>query len=157
MAFGSGLMTMIETGAGLVVGTVGADGEPRATRAWGLTVVDPDARRVRLVMSADDPVTVENLAGGVISVTGADVRTFRSVQVKGTIVAVEPPTADDVTLARDQSDRFLTAIEETDGDPAELMRRILPHEMIAVELVVAEMYDQSPGPGAGTALGRSDP
>ena len=59
MAFATELVMILETGAGLVVGTVSADGEPRADRAWAASVVDADSRRLRFVMSADDPAVVE--------------------------------------------------------------------------------------------------
>jgi hypothetical protein len=144
---------MIEAGAGLVVGTVSADGEPRATRAWAATVVDADARRVRVAIGADDEVAVENLAGGALSLTGADVTTFRSVQMKGHVVAVESPTAEDVDLVRLQSGLFFGAVHATDGNPHELLRRILPHEVIVVEMIVEEMFDQTPGPEAGSRIG----
>ena len=151
--FGSELTTMIEDGAGLVVGTVGHDGEPRAARAWSALAVDPDERRIRIVVGADDPVTVENLAvGATIALNGANVRTFRSVQLKGKIVAVEPATADDLDTARVQSERFLQAVHETDGNPLEQLRRMLPLDVVAVEVVVDEMYDQTPGPEAGGPL-----
>jgi hypothetical protein len=151
--FGSELTAMIEDGAGLVVGTVGDDGEPRATRAWSVTLVDPDERRVRVVVSADDEVTVANLrVGTTLALNGADVRTLRSVQLKGRVVAVEAAGPDDLDSARDQSERFLQAVHDTDGNPLEQLRRILPIEVVVVEVVVVEMYDQTPGPDAGGAL-----
>ena len=151
--FGSDLTAMIEDGAGLVVGTVGDDGEPRATRAWSVTLVDPDERRVRVVVSADDEVTVANLrVGTTLALNGADVRTLRSVQLKGRVVAVEAAGPDDLDSARDQSERFLQAVHDTDGNPLEQLRRILPIEVVVVEVVVVEMYDQTPGPDAGGAL-----
>jgi len=153
MAFATELVTMIEAGAGLVVGTVSPSGEPRADRAWAASVVDAASRRIRFVMSADDPVVVEHLSSGRVSLTGADVTTYRSVQLKGRPVVVEPPTADDVELTRHQSGVFFEAVHRADGNPVELLRRILPHEMIAVEMVVDESFDQTPGPSAGTALG----
>lgn len=151
--FGSELTSMIDAGAGLVVGTAGADGEPRATRAWAVTVVDDGTRRVRVVVSADDPVSVANLrTGAVVALNGADVRTFRSVQLKGRVMAVESPSADDLGTTRAQSDRFLQVVHETDGNPLELLRRILPVEVVVVELEIDEMYDQTPGPDAGGPL-----
>ena len=151
--FGNELTSMIDDGAGLVVGTVGDDGEPRATRAWSVSVVDPDECRVRVVVGADDPVTVANLVVGAgVALNGADVRTFRSVQLKGRIVAVEAPDPTDLEVTRVQSDLFLRTVHETDGNPLESLRRILPLDVVAVEIVVEEMYDQTPGPDAGRPL-----
>ena len=151
--FGSELTSMIEDGAGLVVGTVGDDGEPRACRAWAVTVADPEGGRLRVVVGGDDPVTVANLrVGATLAVNGADVRTFRSVQLKGRIVEVVEAVAGDLAASRAQSDRFLQAVHETDGNPLDQLRRILPNEIVVVEIVVDEMYDQTPGPEAGGPL-----
>jgi hypothetical protein len=152
VTFGSELVEMLGTGAGLVVGTVSAEGEPRADRAWGASVVDADACRIRFVMSADAAAVVENLQSRWVSLTGAEVSTYQSVQLKGRPVLVEAPTAADLELARVQSEVFFAAIHRVDGNPIEALRRMLPLEMVAVEMVVEESFDQTPGPSAGSAL-----
>jgi hypothetical protein len=148
-------MTMLESGAGLVVGTVSPEGIPRADRAWAASVVDADSRRIRFVMSSDDAAVVDNLQSGRVSLNGADVRTYQSVQFKGRPVVVEAPTAADIDLARRQSETFFEAVHLTDGNPVEALRRILPLEMVAVEMIVEESFDQTPGPSAGAALSGS--
>jgi len=137
----------------LIVGSVGPDGEPRATRAWSAVVTDHATRRVRVVVSADDPTIDEHLAGGVLALTGADIRTLQATQLKGPIVAVEEPTASDIDAMAAQSTAFFDAVMATDGNPIELLQRLLPARVVAVEFVVEEVYDQSPGPGAGERLG----
>ena len=152
MAFATELTTILEAGAGLVVGTVSAEGVPRADRAWAASVVDAENRRIRFVMSADDAAVVDNLQSGRVSLNGANVSTYQSVQLKGRPVVVEAPTASDVELAHRQSETFFTAVHRVDGNPMELLRRMLPTEMVAVEMIVEESFDQTPGPAAGTAL-----
>lgn len=152
MAFATELVTILESGAGLVVGTVSADGVPRADRAWAASVVDDGNRRVRFVMSADDSAVIDNLQSGRVSLNGADVSTYQSIQLKGRTMVVEAPTATDLELARRQSENFFEAVHRVDGNPMELLRRMLPHEMVAVEMIVEESFDQTPGPAAGTAL-----
>jgi xanthine/CO dehydrogenase XdhC/CoxF family maturation factor len=152
VSFADELMSILENGAGLVVGTVSADGTPRADRAWAASVVDADSRRIRFVMSADDAAVVGNLQSGRVSLNGADVRTYQSIQLKGRPVVVEVPTATDVDLARHQSETFFEAVHLTDGNPVEALRRMLPLQMVAVEMIVEESFDQTPGPSAGAAL-----
>jgi hypothetical protein len=147
--FSADVRSILAAGTSLIVGTVGPDGEPRATRAFALTIVDPEADVVRLVLSADDPVVVGHLDTGVIAVTAADVRTLRSVQLKGRIVAVEPTTADDEAVVADHSGRFFQAIHETDGHDLSAIRQMLPIETVSVEIRVEELFDQTPGPDAG--------
>ena len=152
--FGSELTTMIEAGAGLVVGTVDGNGAPRGIRAWGARVVDVERQRIRIVLTADDRLVVDNLAGGKAAFTAADVRTLRSVQLKGRVATVELPTPEDVELTRSQIDRFFEAVVETDRNSFRQLELMLPREMVAIELVVDEEYDQTPGPAAGTTLGQ---
>jgi hypothetical protein len=152
MAFASELTTMIDSGAGLIVGTVSADGEPRADRAWAAVVLDEQGRRVRLVMSADDPAVVRNLETGAVSLTGAEVVTYQSIQLKGRPVVVEPPTADDLEMASVQTATFFDAVHRTDGNPVESLWRMLPLQMVAVEMIVEETFDQTPGPAAGAVI-----
>lgn len=154
--FATELTTMLEVGAGLVVGTVSPDGTPRADRAWAAWVVDEDTCRLRFVMSADDAEVAANLQSGAVSLTGADVSTYQSVQLKGRPVVVEAPTPADLELVRLQSETFFEAVHRTDGNPVETLRRMLPHEMVAVEMLVEETFDQTPGPSAGTAMPQAD-
>ena len=152
MAFASELTIMIDSGAGLIVGTVSAEGEPRADRAWAAAVLDGQGRRVRFVMSADDPAVVRNLEAGSVSLTGAEVVTYQSIQLKGRPVVVEPPTADDIEMARVQTATFFDAVHRTDGNPREALWRMLPLQMVAVEMIVEETFDQTPGPAAGAVI-----
>jgi hypothetical protein len=154
--FSSDVMAILEAGTSLIVGTVGPDGEPRATRAFALSVVDDATNRVRVAVSADDPVAIEHLQTGAIAVTAADVSTLRSVQLKGRVQQVDPPTEHDLELVHEHSSQFFQAIASTDGIDVDVARRMLALSVVAVEFVVDELFDQSPGPAAGSpvALGR---
>src|SRR5688572_24637388 len=136
----------------LIVGTVDPGGEPRATRAWAATVVDAGQRRVRIVMSGDDPVVVDSLPGGIVAVTGAHVLTLESRQLKGRVQSVEPPTENDLTMMAEHSLVFMEAVHATDGNPISELQRLLPNDVVVIEVVVDELYDQSPGPDAGAAV-----
>jgi hypothetical protein len=147
--FSADVMSILAAGTSLIVGTVGPDGEPRATRAFALTLVDAEADVVRLVLSADDPVVVAHLDTGVIAITAADVRTLRSVQLKGRIIRVEPTSPHDEALVAEHSGRFFQAIHETDGHDLSAIRQLLPLRTVSVEVSVEELFDQTPGPDAG--------
>jgi hypothetical protein len=146
-------MAMLDRGCGLVVGTVGPDGEPHAERAWSARVVDEAARRLRMTMGADDERVVAGLEPGrSIALTGADVRTLAAVQVKGPITWCGPADETDLALMAQQSDLFLEAIHEVDRNPVEQLRRMMPLEVISVEFEVVEAFDQSAGPDAGARV-----
>jgi hypothetical protein len=152
-------VAFLESGCAVIVGSVGADGEPRANRGWGITVL-PDADdtklRVRVLVDASDPVVRENLERhGAIAVTAGNVRTLRSTQLKGHARAIEPATAAD----RDRAARYVAAfvgdVVETDRTPRELIERMVPADFVACVMEVDELYDQTPGPGAGARLERA--
>jgi hypothetical protein len=151
------LDAFLESGCSSIVGLVTATGEPFATRAWGTKVID-EPFRLRVLVGAGQlaaagrgPTLDEPFA---IAVTGADVRTLRSVQVKGTTVALEPAGAEDIERSARYCDEFAEAVQETDGVRRELMDRLVPLDLIACTVEVAEVFDQTPGPGAGARIAR---
>jgi hypothetical protein len=145
----------LESGAGLIVGLVTPDGLPFATRAWLLDVVDAGTGRARLVLGAGEleRLGVEHLIGASIAVTGADVRTFRSVQFKGTVTGVEPPTREDLAGSVRYQDTFFTAVMEMDWTRREVLDRLVPADFVTATVVITELFDQTPGPQAGSRLG----
>ena len=150
---GSDFLEHLDAGASLIVGTSNGHGEPRATRAWAAHIVEPEPLLIRVVVTADDPVTVANLSpGGSVAVTGCDVRTLRSVQVKGRVRSIAPADAADLAIVADHSRKFLEAVRDTDRAAIEMVARILPRTFVGVEIEVDQRFDQSPGPVAGRLL-----
>jgi hypothetical protein len=149
----SQLAAFLEGGCALIVGTVTAEGEPVATRGWGATVVDPVEGRVRLLLSSSEHQVLDHLGpGSRLAITGADVATLRSVQVKGRLLVIEPATVDDRARAQRFCHEFYTDIVETDHTPLEIVERITPSDYVAGVAVIDDVYDQTPGPGAGARL-----
>ena len=105
----------LHSGCALLIGTVSADGRPHASRGHGVRVIAGDPLRIRLVLSAEDTVLLENLrGGGRIAITTADVATLHSIQMKGVAAPVEPPTDADHATAASYTDQFLSDIEHVD-------------------------------------------
>lgn len=145
------MATFFEAGCALVIGVTTEDGAPHGARAWGLSVVQ--AGCVRLLVNAADDVALRVLRnGGRVAITGADVPTLRSMQAKGRAVAVEPATDADRARARAFRDDFFTDIAETDGTPMALLDRLVPLDYMACTVMIEEVFDQTPGPGAGAPL-----
>ncbi len=146
-------VALLESGCALVVGTTAADGAPHATRGWGLHVHDPAQGRMRVLVDDDPTVRACLSATGALAVTGADVHTLRSIQVKGRVEEVGGPTAEDRACFARYCDDFFGAVESVDHFPRRLMERLAPVSLAAVEVAAEELYDQTPGPAAGAALG----
>ncbi|MFN8018933.1 MAG: hypothetical protein U0P45_12530 [Acidimicrobiales bacterium] len=137
-------------GVSVIVGAAANDGEPFATRAFSVVPVRGDWTRVRVVVAADDPVPVAHLGEGAkVAITGADVVTLRSVQLKGRVALAEATTEEDLDRAMHHASEMARLIEETDGTDRAMVMRLVPFRMVAVEVEVEEHFDQTPGPGAG--------
>jgi hypothetical protein len=140
--------------AALVVGSVGVDGRPYAARGWGLTLVDPVTGASRLLLDERDRQRMVHLAGGgAISVTGSDVVTLRSCQVKGYVEGFEEVTAADEIHAAHYCDGYFGDIEAADHFPRRLLERHRPDGLFACRFVVEDVFDQTPGPHAGAPIG----
>jgi hypothetical protein len=150
---GAETAAFLESGCVLIVGTVSPDGEPHATRGWGLTVLEGHPTRLRLLLDADDTLGIEHLEPGRrIAITGGDVSTLKSTQLKGQIAQLEAATEADEERAARYLEEMITVIHEVDGTPREHVAGLRPSGYVACTVVVDEFYDQSPGPGAGAAI-----
>ena len=149
------VVALLGSGCATFVGTVDADGNPAAAYGMG-ALVSEDGSELRIVVGAEETQVLENLRStGVVALGATEVATLRSVQVKGRALRVEPVTAED----RIRTDHYLAAyfdeINRTDGSPVELIRRLVPRDFVAFVMTVDELYDQTPGPQAGSALSRT--
>ncbi len=144
----------LESGCALIVGTVAPDGEPFATRAWGLTILpDANSSEVRLLLDADDaPAFADRRTTGAIAITAANVPTLRSMQLKGTILRVEPASDADRARAKRFCREFFDDIVNTEHTPRALVERLEPEDYIACVVRIDERFEQTPGPAAGTAI-----
>lgn len=139
-------VSFLQGGCALIVCTLDADGEPFASRAWGLTVVSCEEMRVRLL------ATLDVLPRGAVAITGTDVPTLRSLQLKGRIVGVEPSNEADLVKSQQYTEAFYADVERTDNVPRELLNRMTPTDFLACTIEIEELYDQTPGPRAGSSL-----
>ena len=137
----------------LIVAAVTPDGAPHASRGWGITL-DADDRSARLLLAADDEVLLASLGehDARIAVTAGDIDTLHSTQIKGRAVSIEPVTADDERTAVDYFDGFAAAVERVDGTPRALIERLVPRAYVACTITIDEVFDQTPGPGAGASV-----
>jgi hypothetical protein len=148
------VVTLLESDAIILVGTVARDGLPEASRGWGLTVrTEAEPPEVRLLMPVVSTRARENLeATGRIAITVTDVETFRSAQVKGRVARFEAATDAD-SRAHERSFAALSeALQRSDGLPPEHFARVKPGPLTAVLVTLEEVYDQTPGPAAGVRL-----
>ena len=151
----AGVIELLESGCALIVGLVTAEGHPVAGRGWGLTLGDGGTRGRVLVGPADLELLGHawaDVVGTWIAVTGCNVLTLSSAQLKGPVSAIEPATPTDQELCDRFCDGFFGDVGQVDLIPRWMMERLVPPSLVAVEFGVVEAYDQTPGPGAGGEL-----
>lgn len=139
-------------GCALIVAAVDADGGPHALRGWGVHVVGDDPLVLHVLLDAHERDAIGHLdRSRPVAVTAADVRTLRSVQLKGRSGGIEPATADDAGRLARYVDAFFGDIEATDGTPRSVLSRLLPDpaELVRLAVEVDDRFDQTPGPSAG--------
>lgn len=153
VVIGSDAVELLEAGCALIVGFVTADGAPLATRGWGLTF-SPDRRSARLLIGADavEALGRVSLIGSQVGVTGCNVLTLVSRQVKGPVTSVRAADTNDAAVLARYCDAFFDDVAVVDSIPRVLMERLIPSAVVACDFEVAEVFDQSPGPGAGSPL-----
>jgi hypothetical protein len=76
---------------------------------------------------------------------------YSTVQVKGTMMAVQAPSAGDLERVRAHVDAFFAEVGRL-GLVEDVARRLVGTALRTVVVEVTERYDQTPGPGAGRAL-----
>jgi len=145
------VVAQLESPCSLLVGTVSQDGLPDAIRAWGVDVLGPD--RLRVLLAADATRARANLAaGGRIALTTTNFLTMVSWQLKGRATLVQDATAAD----RIHFDEFcagcLQILEPIHETPAATIARMIPAGVVACEMVVEQVFDQTPGPDAGARV-----
>ena len=142
---------LIESPCSLIVGSVDADGLPDAIRGWGVDVLGPD--RVRVLLAADADRTLANLAdGGRIALTATHFITAVSWQLKGVATVIEDASPADRILFDAYCSGCLQILSVAQDMPEGVIARLIPADVVACVMVVEQVFDQTPGPGAGARV-----
>lgn len=146
------IVQLLETGVSILVGTRDASLMPECTRAWGIHVGTGRDTVTIFLSDTFAGKTIDNLRGnGLIAVTCTRPTDHITCQIKGRVRTIKRMTP----AGRDHCRRWhrdfmaeLTAI----GVPTELPAAWIVEPTVAVEITVSEIFDQTPGPGAGKKI-----
>jgi hypothetical protein len=146
------LREFLDTGVAMLGASADAQLKPEAFRVWSATI--DDGGTLRALVTSDAARTLRSAHDGTwICFVFTDITTFRSVQVKGTMRGEPQPAGPaDAARMRRYDERFGAALEAV-GHPSRLGVRLHPAAVFAVSVTVERLYDQTPGPTAGTPLG----
>jgi len=146
------LVTFAEGGVSLLVGTCGPDLAPDCVRAGGVRVW-PDACRLTVLLpAATAAVSIANLAANPrLALTFSEIATHRTFQIKGAVLDVREGDESDRALALRYRTAFAAALA-TYGQLPRVALRISVWPCWAVDLDIATVYAQTPGPSAGARM-----
>ena len=148
------IVTLLETGVSVMVGTRNSSLMPECTRAWGIRVgAKRDSVTIFLSKSFAGH-TLENLRdNGQIAVTCTRPTDHVTCQLKGQVKSMKPATAADREMSRRWHHEFIAELTAI-GVPAALGEAWMTDPTVAVEIAVSDVFDQTPGPGAGKKIGQ---
>lgn len=146
------LAKCVEPGVSVIVGSVDADGNPSCCRAVGLRTNDGLATVTVFLPMATSRETMANVsATRRLAVVTTHPISHCATQLKGIVERTRP--------ARDDEEPFVVShfggfggVLNTIGYPLRVTRSIVHWPAYALEMRVEEIYEQSPGPKAGTRL-----
>ncbi|MGD9943001.1 MAG: hypothetical protein AB7L76_11870 [Burkholderiaceae bacterium] len=148
-------IAMIDKGISAIVGSRNAANRPSVMRAVG-TGISADGTEVTvfLARSQSRQLLQDLAATGEIAVVFSEPLSHRTVQVKARRVRLRAADEGDLPLLR----RYLASMEHEIGCigfDARFVRTVLAHRLddtVAVSFAPEQAFDQTPGPGAGSAL-----
>lgn len=141
----------------IVVGTRDADLRPRIGRGCGAWF-ERETGQVRVLISASQwaPAVRNAVSGAPIATTFVDPITYAAYQIKGRISEVAPATAADSARAEDYVARMLGVFMPLGVSRLQLSSTLVSHYPVAIGFWPAELFVQTPGPGAGRRVGRGE-
>ncbi|MFB3906776.1 MAG: hypothetical protein ACE15D_00080 [Candidatus Eisenbacteria bacterium] len=143
----------LQSGVSILVGTRSDRLLPDCCRAVGARVEDDGEELTVFLPAATGEGNVENVkSNGRIAVCFSRARDHRSLQLKGQVVSIREGGEDDRRIVQ----RYRAALAEAFGFigiPPRLTLRMNCWPCYAVRLHVDGIFLQTPGPGAGAALG----
>jgi hypothetical protein len=134
------------------VGTRAADLTPEVSMGWGIRVLEGGREVDIFIDRAAGARTLENLrTTRLIAVTCASAITFQTVQVKGLCTEIDSPSPDDLVWVNRHREAYAEAVRFR-AIPPQVSRSTWSREVMRVRFLVNELFDQTPGPGAGKKL-----
>ncbi|MDQ3281878.1 MAG: pyridoxamine 5'-phosphate oxidase family protein [Acidobacteriota bacterium] len=147
------LRNFLNEGVSVFVATVDADGVPTCCRGVALTSKDDFDTVTVYVPAATGQETVANVATTRrVAIGCSRPLTHDSVQIKGLTRGVRLAPPSDEAFVRERLSQFADVLGAT-GVPTHLIRSMAHWPAFAIDVSVEQVFDQTPGPKAGNAIG----
>lgn len=118
--------------------------------------VEPDAKSLRILLSRQQAAQLiqDALSSDQLALVLSDPPTHKTWQIKGHSVSELPCSPQDSSCIAGHIDAFAGVIEALDF-PRPFTKALyahVPEDVVCLRFVIAELFDQSPGPRAGMLL-----
>ena len=148
------IVHLLQTGVSVMVGTRDAALMPECTRAWGIHVGTDRGTVTVFLSKAFAGKTLDNLReNGRIAVTCTRPTDHITCQIKGRVRSMKPVTSANRETSRQWHREFMAELRAI-GVPSALGEAWIVEPTVAVEMAVTDVFDQTPGPGAGKKISR---
>ena len=148
------IVQLLQTGVSVMVGTRDATLMPECTRAFGIHV---GTARGTVTVFLSEPIagkTIDNLReNGMIAVTCTRPTDHITCQLKGKVRSMKSVNSAQQKMSRQWHHEFVAELKAI-GVPSALGEAWIVEPTVAVEMAVTDVFDQTPGPGAGKRIGR---
>jgi len=148
----------IERGASVMVGTRDSELVPELVRAWGPRISDDRTGVSVCVAIAAGARTIDNLRDNSrVAVTFALPADSNAIQLWGRCTGTGRPLRDDLIAVRQHREAF-AQLNMGLGVPLAFVEALWQRElagspdMVAIRFLVEQIFNQTPGPGAGSPL-----
>jgi hypothetical protein len=147
------LVAFVHGGVAIGVATADADRRPAFTRAFG-PKVSADGQSLQLCVDAPSgSATRANLEqNGAIAVGFNPPTIARALQIKGAASSVREPVPEELERAEGHFMAFTVEGALVGVSEALLRRAFSPRDFVSVTLSIGEVFDQTPGAGAGQRM-----
>jgi hypothetical protein len=133
--------------------TADAELRPRSVRGLGAAFDEPSGVLSLVVAVAQAGALLTALERSrKLAVNLTHPVTLHGVQVKGPLVRIEAPSSEAAEAARRYFEGFVEALAKVGFKPAQLQGMYCSGDTLWVRMQPVELFNQTPGPGAGKAL-----
>lgn len=150
------LVALAQSGVNVSLGTLGPEGRPLSGLAVGCRVRPGGTLRILLSRVANAAFLAALREGRPVAATFTAAPDHRAFQAKAESATIHPVGSDDLPEMDRQCALLRDGLVEIGFSPelAQGFAGFDPDSLIAIELVPARVFTQTPGPGAGAELAR---
>jgi hypothetical protein len=133
------------------VGSCDGNMIPMARQCWGVDIKATDVISIYVVAAQFEPMLKNFQHHGRITVALTDPNDHTSYQMKGQFLKARAMAEDEAGLQQQYRVKLANVIS-TLGYPKEIAERYAHHADLAIEIEVEQIFNQTPGPGAGKEI-----